>query len=60
MLRELATAAGHAMHERAARERVGAGLQPERWERILDGLERDGLLHRRRGTLALGAATIGR
>lgn len=59
-LRELATAAGHAMHERAVRDRVGTGVEADRWERILEGLERDGLLHRRRGTLALGAATIGR
>jgi hypothetical protein len=60
MLRHLADAAGHALSEAAARERVGVGVDGERWERILAGLERDGLLHRRRGTVALGAATIGR
>ena len=60
MLRQLSGAAGHALSEAAARERVGAGLDGERWERILAGLERDGLLHRRQGIVALGAATIGR
>ncbi|HJP70416.1 MAG TPA: A/G-specific adenine glycosylase [Candidatus Limnocylindria bacterium] len=59
MLRHLASAAGHALSEAAARERVGASVDGERWERILAGLERDGLLHRRGGTVALGAATIG-
>ena len=60
MLRQLTGAAGHALSEVAARQRVGADLDDQRWERILAGLERDGLLHRHRGSVALGAATIGR
>jgi A/G-specific adenine glycosylase len=60
VLRQLAVAAGHALSEAAARERIAAGVDGERWERILAALERDGLLHRRGGTVALGAATIGR
>jgi hypothetical protein len=60
VLRQLAVAAGHALSEAAARERIAAGVDGERWERILAALERDGLLHRRGGTVTLGAATIGR
>ena len=60
MLRQLTAATGHALNEESARERIGAALDDARWDRIVAGLERDGLLHRRRGRLALGEATIGR
>jgi A/G-specific adenine glycosylase len=60
MLRQLTQATGHALSEASARQRIGAAVDDQRWERILAGLERDGLLHRRTGTVALGAATIGR
>ena len=45
---------------RTGRERVGPALDDAGWERVVIGLERDGLAHRRRGDLRLGAATIGR
>jgi hypothetical protein len=60
MLRQLTTATGHALSEESARERIGAALDDDRWERIVAGLERDRLVHRRGGRLALGEATIGR
>jgi A/G-specific adenine glycosylase len=40
-------------------ERIGPPPDGERWERILGGLERDGLVHRSNGVVLLGAATIG-
>ena len=39
-------------------ERLGPALDDEGWERVVAGLERDGLAHRRAGRLRLGAATI--
>jgi A/G-specific adenine glycosylase len=60
MLRQLTTATGQALSEESARERIGAALDDDRWERIVAGLERDGLVHRRGRRLALGEATIGR
>jgi len=38
---------------------VGTALGEERWARVLDALERDGLVHRAGGVVRLGAATIG-
>jgi A/G-specific adenine glycosylase len=60
MLRQLSLATGHALTEESARRRIGAALDDDRWERIVAGLERDRLVHRRGGRLALGEATIGR
>jgi A/G-specific adenine glycosylase len=60
LLRALTGSRGHAITIRAAR-----GLVPEAvMQRVVDGLVRDGLLHRSRGRLVLGgppetAATIG-
>jgi A/G-specific adenine glycosylase len=66
LLKSLASAPGHRTAETAAREEleraadgVGPALDDAGWERVLSGLERDGLAHRRRGDLRLGAATIG-
>lgn len=62
LVRRLAAAPGHALPERAARAGLppgtGPALDDEGWERIVAALERDGLAHRRRGRLRLGAATI--
>ena len=65
IVRTLAAEGGHAAVERALREavaaqagRIGEPLDDEGWERILGGLERDGLAHRSSGILALGEATI--
>ncbi|MCV0402382.1 MAG: A/G-specific adenine glycosylase [Chloroflexi bacterium] len=65
VLNRLATAPAHELAEAALlaaiagdRARVGPGLAPTGWERILGGLERDGLVHRRDGMVRLGAATI--
>ncbi len=56
LVRSLATAPGHQLDEEAAR-----GLtQADAFGRVVDGLERDGLLHRSAGRLRLGgAARIG-
>jgi len=66
IIRDLSTAPGHQLREaiarrvlRAAAARVGPVLDDDGWERIVTGLERDGLVHRSRGRLRLGAATIG-
>jgi A/G-specific adenine glycosylase len=56
IVRQLIHAAGHQL---AVRELgVDAG-NPDRRERVLAGLERDGLVQRRDGVVRLGAATIG-
>ena len=64
LVRILAAAPRHVLPEGAARGRlqgdVGPQLDDAGWERVVTGLERDGLAHRRRGRLRLGAATIGR
>jgi A/G-specific adenine glycosylase len=67
LLRDLAAAPRHQLSERRARAalergagRIGPPLTDDGWERIVAGLERDGLAHRARGGLRLGAATIGR
>jgi A/G-specific adenine glycosylase len=56
IVRRLSQADGHRLpvHE------LGAGGEDgERWERVLVGLERDGLVQRHDGVVRLGAATIG-
>ena len=67
LLKRLSAAHGHRLAEAAARmelaeasDGIGPTLDDAGWERILAGLERDGLAHRRRGDLLLGAATIAR
>jgi len=66
LVRVLSAVPEHDMSETVARERLAAGAKrigPELgdgdWERVLAGLERDGLIHRSGGSLRLGAATIG-
>ncbi len=66
LVRALSAVPEREMSESVARERLAAGAKrigPELgdgdWERVLAGLERDGLLHRSAGRLRLGAATIG-
>lgn len=39
--------------------RIGPTLDESGWDRVLAGLERDGLVHRSGGSVRLGAATIG-
>ena len=65
LLRALSAAPGHRLSARRARtllerssERIGPALDDAGWERVVAGLERDGLVHRSRGGVALGAATI--
>jgi len=66
LVRALSAVPEREMSESVARERLAAGakrigpeLGDDDWERVLAGLERDGLLHRSAGRLRLGAATIG-
>jgi len=59
LVRDLATAPAHSLAESAARSGIGPAVDDDRWERIVAGLEHDGLVHRSRGRLRLGAATIG-
>ena len=66
VLRILASARGHRRDERRLRadlalddERIGPAPGAAAWERIMLGLERDGLAHRSGGSVRLGAATIG-
>ncbi|HEX7196391.1 MAG TPA: A/G-specific adenine glycosylase [Candidatus Limnocylindria bacterium] len=66
VLRILSSAEGHRRDARRLRadlarddRRIGPVLAEDAWERILDGLERDGLAHRSGGSVQLGAATIG-
>jgi A/G-specific adenine glycosylase len=65
IVRALTAAVTHALPVRKLRrgleadaERIGPPPHGERWERILDGLERDGIVHRSNGVVGLGAATI--
>jgi A/G-specific adenine glycosylase len=67
LLKRLSTTPGHRLAESAARTElanaaggIGAVLDDAGWQRVIAGLERDGLAHRREGDLRLGAATIGR
>jgi A/G-specific adenine glycosylase len=66
IVRLLAGSARHASAETALRralasdvERIGSELDRASWERVIGGLERDGLAHRSNGVVRLGAATIG-
>jgi A/G-specific adenine glycosylase len=52
-------AEGELRHGVEADVTVGAGLDDERWRRVLDALADDGLVHRVGGVVRLGAATIG-
>jgi A/G-specific adenine glycosylase len=67
LLKRLAAASRHRMDETVARKEIasrsdgiGPALDDTGWERVLAGLERDGLAHRHEGDLRLGAATIRR
>ena len=57
LVRDLAAAPAHSLRELVARSALP--VDDDRWERIVAGLEHDGLVHRSRGRLRLGAATIG-
>ncbi|MGI8929764.1 MAG: hypothetical protein ACR2F5_00495 [Candidatus Limnocylindria bacterium] len=64
-MRLLAAEPVGALVESALREAVAgdaangpAPLDDARWDRVLTGLERDGLVNRTKGMVALGAATI--
>jgi A/G-specific adenine glycosylase len=66
VLRILTSAQGHRRAERRLRAalalehgRIGPAPGDGAWERIMLGLERDGLVHRSHGVVRLGAATIG-
>jgi A/G-specific adenine glycosylase len=49
-----------ALRRRIADDRgIGPALDDDRWARVLDALQRDGLVHRAGGLVRLGAATIG-
>lgn len=57
LVRLLGASDGHRIAETDARRRLG--IEPDRWRRILAGLERDRLVHLAGGEVRLGAATIG-
>lgn len=66
VLRELTAASGHRLSEARLREalersegRIGPALDDADWERVLAGLQQDGLISRSRASLRLGTATIG-
>jgi len=66
VLRLLSSADGHSLTEPALRwglaadiDRIGPELEASAWERVVSGLERDGLVHRSDGRVSLGTATIG-
>jgi A/G-specific adenine glycosylase len=66
VLRLLTSSGGHALGLRTLRAelkrdagRIGPVLDETGWNRVITGLERDGLVHRSRGAVRLGAATIG-
>jgi len=65
-VRMLGAADGNRMTSRALRAglaadagRIGPAVDDRDWERLLAGLERDGLIHRSGGFIGLGTATIG-
>ena len=67
LLKRLSGAPDHRLPESVARREltsdaasIGPRLDDAGWERVVAGLERDGLAHRGEGGLRLGAATIGR
>jgi A/G-specific adenine glycosylase len=56
IMRRLSAAPGY----RLPMNQLGIDVhEPERWERVLAGLERDGLVQREPGVVRLGTATIG-
>jgi A/G-specific adenine glycosylase len=57
VVRLLGGSARHRLPETQVRARID--VDDERWERVMAGLERDRLVHRTDGGIALGAATIG-
>jgi A/G-specific adenine glycosylase len=60
IVRVLSGTDGHELAEAELRRILrGMAEQPARWERVLTGLERDGLAHREGGVVRLGGATIG-
>ncbi len=66
VMRLLATSTTHEATEAELRRaldererRIGPRLEAAAWTRMLDGLERDGLIHRHDAIVRLGAATIG-
>ena len=65
VVRLLSAARRHALDERAIRAglaadaRIGPVPNRSRWERVVAGLERDGLVNRSGGIVRLGGATIG-
>jgi A/G-specific adenine glycosylase len=66
IVRLLSGAPGHALPAATVRamlasdaDRIGPALDDAGWRRVLDALERDGLVHRAARELRLGAATIG-
>jgi A/G-specific adenine glycosylase len=59
LLRALAGADGHAIDANEARAQFARGAEDGVWERVVAGLERDGLIRLADGRLHLGAATIG-
>jgi A/G-specific adenine glycosylase len=66
VLRVLTGTGRHAIEERLLLEglgadarRIGPALDAAGWDRVITGLERDGLVHRSEGFVRLGAATIG-
>jgi A/G-specific adenine glycosylase len=66
VLRLLTDADRHAREERLLRadlgtdaRRIGPALDAAGWDRVINGLERDGLVHRSEGFVRLGAVTIG-
>jgi A/G-specific adenine glycosylase len=58
VVRSLSEVVGHALSSEALRRSV-PDRAADRWERVLAGLERDGLIHRADGVVRLGAGTIG-
>lgn len=59
IVRALSRSAAHALASAELQRVTDGAAADERWERILAGLERDGLVHRSGGVVRLGAATIG-
>jgi A/G-specific adenine glycosylase len=57
VVRLLGQSPRHRLPEAQLRSHVG--VAEERWDRVVAGLERDRLIHRSRGGIGLGAATIG-
>lgn len=57
VVRLLGQSPRHRLPERRLRAEIG--VEDERWERVMAGLERDRLVHRSEGGIGLGAATIG-